>query len=73
MQVFIVTSKSEEKNISGVILSVKTRCFGIYTNETMASAIATKIGGSVLSFYLDQEKTGDVLQYWENPGYVSRT
>jgi cell division protein ZapA (FtsZ GTPase activity inhibitor) len=70
MQVFVVTSKAQEKDTSGTILTVKVRVFGVFSNEDHANALADKYNASVKELTLDNEVTGSVIQSWLNPGYV---
>ena len=71
MQVFVVTSKAQEKDTSGTILSVKVRIFGVFSDEDHANALAYKYGASVQELMLDGEVAGTVIQNWLNPGFVS--
>jgi len=71
MQVFIVTSKATEQNATGIILSVKTRLYGVFTSLEHAEAIAEKYDGTVKATYLDKEQDGFVLQTWTNPGFAT--
>ena len=74
MVVHIVTSKAQETDTDGTILSVKVRFYGVFTSETRAQEIADKYGGDYVSVDTDIEKVPQdeyVLQRWVNPGYAS--
>lgn len=64
MQVFIVTTKSEERNSSGVLLRATANLHGIYTSEAIADGMVTKYNGTKTSVYLDDEQSKKVLQTW---------
>lgn len=72
MQIFVVTSKTEDKNVGGVILEAQVRCYGVFTDGDVANGIADKYNGSVCEMTLAVEyvpQDGYVLQRWTNPGY----
>jgi hypothetical protein len=71
MELFIVTSLAVEKDSDGKILMVKCRCHAVCTTEDRATALAEKYDGSVTSVYADRDEMGKILQYWENPGFVT--
>lgn len=58
----MVTSKSEQRNISGVLERATCNMHGIYTDESYAEGIALKYGGSVSSAYLDDEHAKYALE-----------
>jgi hypothetical protein len=72
MFVYIVTSKTTERDAAGIILSAQTRFWGAFSSESVADAMAAKWGGEVHAAYLDQEATGSVLHLWINPGFASQ-
>jgi len=71
MEIFVVTSKAQEEDNVGIILSVKVRIHGVFSDRERADAIAAKYKGEVKAIYLDKENIGDIIQYWLNPGYKS--
>lgn len=71
MQLYAVTGNSTEEDRYGVILSVKVRVYGIYSSRGRADAMATKYNGHVHPFYLDQDGNAQVVEEWQNPGFVS--
>lgn len=71
MQIYLVTSKAQEKDTDGTILSVKVRTFGVFSDGEHANAIADKYNASVQELTLDGEVAGTVIQSWLNPGFAS--
>lgn len=71
MEVFVVTSKAQEEDNVGIILSVKVRIHGVFTERARADSMAAKYDGAVKAIYIDKENAGDIIQYWLNPGYKS--
>jgi hypothetical protein len=73
MTVYIVTSKSVEKDTAGVILRVLVRHHGIFSDEGLANGLAEKYNATVTQAVLDQELVGnnaDILEMWTNPGFA---
>lgn len=74
MRIYIVTSQANEKNTNGVLERAKVRCFGCFTDQTMADGIALKNNATVTDIVLDQEyvhQDNVVFQTWLNPGYTN--
>lgn len=70
MQIYVVTSEAKDESTAGVILEVKVRIWGVFTELTRANDVATKYEGTVQAVYLDKEESGAIIQNWINPGYA---
>ena len=71
MNVYLVTSMATDKNRQGIILSVRVRFHGVYSDKILAEAIKRKYNGNITSSFLDVEGIGnEIVQSWENPGFV---
>jgi hypothetical protein len=65
MLLYIVTSKSENRDSSGNLEWATANFHGVFTSEDMANAIADKYDGIVTESYLDMERSNKVvLQDW---------
>jgi hypothetical protein len=71
MDIWIVTSAAREEDKFGKILAVRVRCYGIFTTQVEADAMAAKHHGHVTPHVTDQE-SATLLEYWENPGFATR-
>lgn len=70
MKVYLVTSMATDKNSQGIILSVRVRFHGVYSDKILAEAIKRKYNGNITSSFLDVEVGNEIVQSWENPGFV---
>jgi hypothetical protein len=65
MLVYMVTSKSESRDINGNLEWATTNLHGVFTDEDRAIAIADKYDGTIVESYVDEEKISKVvLQTW---------
>jgi hypothetical protein len=65
MLLYIVTSKSENRDSSGNLEWATANLHGVFTNEDRANAIADKYDGIVTESYLDADRPNKVvLQDW---------
>lgn len=69
MELYLVSKKSQEESVTGVIEVAETTVYGVYTTRTRADNIADKYDADVTVFVADKE-TRVAIQRWTNPGYV---
>lgn len=72
MKIYVVTSKSTDKTTDNKINFVRTRCHGAMSDETRAASVAARYGGTYVELDLDMVEDNVILQYWENPGFVTQ-
>jgi hypothetical protein len=66
MVVYLVTSKSESRDIAGNLEWATTNFHGIFTNEDRAIAIADKYDGAIIEAHVDMENMSKlVVQTWD--------
>lgn len=68
MKVWLVTAMGTEEDRYGVILRATARCFGVYTTQAMAQAVADRHQGAVVELDADMDVAVQ-LACWENPGF----
>ena len=66
-----MTSVAKEEDKFGKILSVKVRCFGVFTTMEGAHEVAERHHGQATHLSTDHDEMA-LLAMWENPGFADR-